>query len=546
MEAIAAQRFAHPGTRTDAVSLVGVSKAFSLPTQSASPGRRDDVIQALEGVSLTVERGEFIGIVGRNGSGKSTLLKCLAGIYDVDEGEIAVEGRLSPFLELGVGFSPDLSARDNIMVSGTMLGLSRGQVRERYDSILEFAELEEFAELPLKNYSSGMKVRLAFSIAIQVDADVLLFDEVLAVGDASFKEKCFAEFDRRKGTDTILLVTHSMPTVERFCDRAVLLERGEVIEAGDPDVVARRYYEVNRQPPSPRIVSGAGRPRPGAPRARRDPRAGHRSHGPVAWGGDTDRLLHLSFTLAATSIKKRFAGSRLGPVWSVLRPLLLFAVLYAVFTQVVRFGDSVPHYELYLLTSIVLWTYFSDATSGAVGSLVAQADLLRKVRFPRLAVPFSIGLVALFDLAVNLLVVVAFILASGIWPRVGWLELLPVLALLVVTATGVALLLSAVFVRRRDIGQVWAVVQRGLFYGSAVLYPVAAFPDSVERLMMTNPLVALFTQARHALIDPDAPTAAAAIGGAPLLAIPIGITLAIFACGLWIFCRECPRMAENT
>jgi len=520
--------------RGPAVSVDGVSKAFPFPHR---PGAQADLIQALDNITLSVPRGEFLGIVGRNGSGKSTLLKCLAGIYDVDEGEVGVEGRLSPFLELGVGFSSELSARDNVMISATMLGLSRGQVRDRFDSILEFAELKDFADLQLKNFSSGMKVRLAFSIAIQVDADVLLFDEVLAVGDASFREKCFAEFERMKGRNTILLVTHSMPMVERFCDRAVLIERGSIISEGAPETVAQRYFEINEEPPQPLIVSGRK-----APRSRG---AGHRSHAPMAWGDDARRFLHLSATLAETSIKLRFVRSRLGLLWSVLRPLLLFAVLYVVFTQVVRFGSGVEHYELYLLTSIVLWTFFSDAASGSVGCLVARASLLRKIRFPRLAVPFSVILTALFDLVVNLLVVFVFVLASGVAPRPSWLELIPLVLLLAVLGTGTALLLSALFVRRRDIGQVWAVLQRGLFYGSGVLYPVAAFPDSVQQLMMANPLVALFTQARHVLVDPNAPTAAEAIGGTWRLLLPLGVTVGIFALGLWVFSREVPQMAEN-
>jgi ABC-2 type transport system permease protein len=536
VDSIAAQKpgAAATAARVPAVSVDRVSKAFPFPHRPGSP---PELIQALDDVSLNVPPGEFLGIVGRNGSGKSTLLKCLAGIYDVDAGEVGVEGRLSPFLELGVGFSPELSARDNVMISATMLGLSRGQVRERFDSILEFAELADFADLQLKNFSSGMKVRLAFSIAIQVDADVLLFDEVLAVGDASFREKCFAEFERMKGRNTILLVTHSMPMVERFCDRAVLIESGSIIAEGAPEHVAQRYYEVNDEPPPQRVVSGRKAPR--------GDRGRHRSHAPMAWGDDARRFLHLSATLAETTVKLRFVRSRLGLLWSVLRPLLLFAVLYAVFTQVVRFGDDVEHYELYLLTSIVLWTFFADAASGSVGSLVARASLLRKIRFPRLAVPFAVILTALFDLAVNLLVVFAFVLASGVAPRASWLELIPLVLLLALLATGMAMLLSALFVRRRDVGQVWAVVQRGLFYGSGVLYPVAAFPDSVRELMMANPLVALFTQARHALVDPQAPTAAEAIGGTWRLLLPLGVTASIFALGLWVFTREVPEMAEN-
>ena len=189
--------------------------------------RTFDVLEAVKEVDLEISEGEFFGIIGRNGSGKSTLLKCIAGIYNADGGEIMVRGRLSPFIELGVGFNMDLTARDNVTINAIMLGLSRREVRERFDAIIDFAELHEFLDLRLKNYSSGMLVRLAFSVAIQVSAEILLIDEVLAVGDANFQQKCFDEFERLKRAGrTILFVTHSMDAIERFCDRAMLLERG--------------------------------------------------------------------------------------------------------------------------------------------------------------------------------------------------------------------------------------------------------------------------------------------------------------------------------
>src|SRR3984893_10804561 len=162
----------------------------------------------------------------------------------MEAGERHVRGRLSPFIELGVGFNMDLTARDNIMINAIMLGLSRKQARERFDEIIAFAELEDFLDLRLKNYSSGMNVRLAFSVAIQVEAEILLIDEVLAVGDASFQQKCFDEFERLKRAGrTILFVTHDMGTIERFCDRAMLLEKGRMIAMGDPGAIARRYNE---------------------------------------------------------------------------------------------------------------------------------------------------------------------------------------------------------------------------------------------------------------------------------------------------------------
>jgi ABC-type polysaccharide/polyol phosphate transport system ATPase subunit len=239
-----------------AVAIRAVSKTFELPQERVQtlkeralhPLRRTrtDTLHALRDVTVDVARGEFFGIVGRNGSGKSTLLKCLAGIYAADRGDIYLDGRLSAFIELGVGFSMDLPARDNVIINATMLGLSPREAARRVDTVVDFAELGQFVDLKLKNYSSGMLVRLAFAVMIQVDADILLIDEVLAVGDAAFQQKCFDEFVRiREAGKTILLVTHDMGAVHRFCDRAMLLEKGRVREIGDPDDVGNRYLELN-------------------------------------------------------------------------------------------------------------------------------------------------------------------------------------------------------------------------------------------------------------------------------------------------------------
>jgi ABC-2 type transport system ATP-binding protein len=243
-----------PGTRPVVVD--GVHKRFEIPREQVNtlkervlhPLRRSptDVLRALRGVSFSVSPGEFFGIVGRNGSGKSTLLKCLAGIYRVDAGEIYVNGRMSTFIELGVGFNPDLPARDNAMLNATMLGLSPREARRRFDSVIDFAELGDFVDLKIKNYSSGMLVRLAFSVMIHVDAEILLIDEVLAVGDAAFQQKCYDEFERIHSSGaTVLFVTHDMGAVQRFCDRALLLEHGRPVELGDPEHVGNRYLELN-------------------------------------------------------------------------------------------------------------------------------------------------------------------------------------------------------------------------------------------------------------------------------------------------------------
>ena len=240
-----------------AVVVDSVSKHFRVPRErvhtlkerAMHPFRGSaghDSFEALKDVSFSVQRGEFFGIVGRNGSGKSTLLKCMAGIYRVDGGEIYVNGRLSTFIELGVGFNPDLAARDNVTLNAIMLGLSPREARARFDRVIEFAELEDFVDLKLKNYSSGMQVRLAFSVMVEADADIMLIDEVLAVGDASFQQKCFDVFHALKDSGkTILFVTHDMGAVRRFCDRALLIESGEVAAIGDPDRVGSQYVELN-------------------------------------------------------------------------------------------------------------------------------------------------------------------------------------------------------------------------------------------------------------------------------------------------------------
>jgi ABC-type polysaccharide/polyol phosphate transport system ATPase subunit len=266
-------------SRTSTPVLVArdVSKTFRVPEERRHTLKervlhprhriRYQTFKALRNVSFAVESGEFFGIAGRNGSGKSTLLKCLAGIYQAD-GDIWRRGRLSTLIELGVGFNLDMAARDNVVTNGIMLGLSPREARKRYESVIEFAELQEFKDLKLKNYSSGMQVRLAFSVAIQVDADILMIDEVLAVGDASFQQKCFDVFnDLRDRGRTIVFVTHEMGALQRFCHRALLLERGNPVYLGEPHEVADRYLELNfgRDPQS---MGNGPEDRPGDGQAR--------------------------------------------------------------------------------------------------------------------------------------------------------------------------------------------------------------------------------------------------------------------------------------
>lgn len=240
-----------------AIKIDGVSKDFKLPHEKtgkikhAFTGifRRSsgyEIQHALKGVSLEVKKGEFFGIVGRNGSGKSTLLKIISNIYQPTEGSVEHKGKLVPFIELGVGFNPELTGRENVYLNGALMGFSDKEIDEMYDSIVEFAELERFMDQQLKNYSSGMQVRLAFSIAVRADADILVLDEVLAVGDSNFQKKCSDYFEKIKNKGkTVILVTHDMDSVERFCSRAMLLDQGKVIDVGDPAQITQQYSDLN-------------------------------------------------------------------------------------------------------------------------------------------------------------------------------------------------------------------------------------------------------------------------------------------------------------
>lgn len=240
-----------------AIEVLDVDKSFEIPNERldnikelfTNPlkifRRKTHQFEALQDISFTLKRGEFLGIVGRNGSGKSTLLKLIAGIYSPDKGKINVYGHMVPFLELGVGFNPELSGRENIYLNGTILGMTRKFIKKRYQDIVDFAELGEFIEMPMKNYSSGMLVRLAFAIAIQSDADIYILDEILAVGDAGFQMKSGQIIkDFKKFGKTVILVSHAMDSITELCDRAILIENHRIMADGDPREVIQKYQSL--------------------------------------------------------------------------------------------------------------------------------------------------------------------------------------------------------------------------------------------------------------------------------------------------------------
>jgi ABC-2 type transport system permease protein len=266
---------------------------------------------------------------------------------------------------------------------------------------------------------------------------------------------------------------------------------------------------------------------------------------PSALGGDLRRFWSLTYTLAATDFKLRFYGSALGYVWTLARPFAFFGVLYVVFTQIVDLGDDIRNYGVCILFSMVLFQFFAEATGGSVTCLVDRENLLRKMRFPHLVIPLSVVVTAMLNLGMTLIAVTIFAVGSGVYPSWGWLELPLLIAILAILATGTGMLLSALYVRYRDIRPIWEVASQMLFYASPVLYVATLVPDSFRHWYLTNPLAGVLTEVRHAVVDPLAPSAAAAIGGAERLLIPLAIVGAIFALGLWVFSREAPRIAEN-
>jgi ABC-2 type transport system permease protein len=267
--------------------------------------------------------------------------------------------------------------------------------------------------------------------------------------------------------------------------------------------------------------------------------------GPSAAGGDAHRFWALTWTLAVTDFRLKFFGSVLGYVWQLMKPLLLFGVLYVVFTQFVRLGSGVAHYPAMLLTGIVINTFFADATGASVGAVMARENLVRKIQFPRMVIPLAVVLTTYMNFVLNFVAVVVFLLISGVEIRWAWLELFPLVIALGVFCTGIAMGLSALYVRYRDVQPIWDVATPIIFYGTPILYPIEHIAPHFRHVIMCNPLAVIVVQARHALVDKHAPTAAEAIGGAPRLLIPLAILVGVCVLGYRIFNRSAPHIAED-
>ena len=268
--------------------------------------------------------------------------------------------------------------------------------------------------------------------------------------------------------------------------------------------------------------------------------------GPSALGGDPRRFFTLAWTLALLEFRLKFFGSVLGYVWQLMKPLMLFSVLYVVFTEFVRVGGDVEHYPAILLMGIVIYTFYSEATAGSVMSVLDRENLVRKIHFPRLVIPLAVVLTSCLNFLLNFAAVLVFFLIQGVEVRVSWLEIVPLVLALAALCSGIAMALSALYVRYRDVSPIWDVALPIAFYGTPILYPIEAIPEeNLRHLMMCNPLAVIVQQARHALIDADAPSAAAAIGGTPRLLIPLAILVGVCALGYVVFSRSAPHIAED-
>lgn len=256
------------------------------------------------------------------------------------------------------------------------------------------------------------------------------------------------------------------------------------------------------------------------------------------------RIANLTWTLALTDWKLRFYGSALGVLWTLVRPFAYFGVIYFVFTEIAGLDRNVHNYGIYILFALVMFTFFGEITSNSVQALVARENLLRKMRFNPIVIPLSITVTALLNLGMTLIAVFIFVFAHGEWPTWGWLQLPVLIALMAILATGIGMLLSTLYVRYRDIQPIWEVLLQILFYGSTVLYVATSVPDQYQRLLLLNPIAAIFAQMRRAVVDPQAPSVVHLFGDARVL-IPCALIAGIFALGLWYFHRESPRIAEN-
>jgi ABC-2 type transport system permease protein len=265
--------------------------------------------------------------------------------------------------------------------------------------------------------------------------------------------------------------------------------------------------------------------------------------GPSALGGGARRFFTLTWLLSVTEFKLTYFGTVFGYLWSLVLPLVRFAVLYAVFTRIIRF--DAPHYAQFLLLNLTLYALFSEATTRAVRSVVGNENIVRKTQFPRIVIPLSVVTTALFNLGLNLIAVLVFLTVTGVGPKVTWLALPLIVAMLAVITTGVSLLVSALFVRFRDVAQMWGLMVLVLFYGSAVLYPVEFIPSGMRFLLFVNPLVPILEEARRLVVDPTAPTVVEAAGSVFGIIAPAIVVIVVCAIGLWTFVRAAPRVAEE-
>jgi ABC-2 type transport system permease protein len=334
---------------------------------------------------------------------------------------------------------------------------------------------------------------------------------------------------------TIVYVTHSLDTVRKFADRVLLLDHGRAVALGEPEPVLEEYERRNRE------SERARKPEPDASAADVEVPSYPES---LAGASGLRRFADITLTLARAEFKLRYLNSVVGYVWSLMQPLLLFLVLYFVWVELFHPGRGIPNYEYALLLGVALFTFFSEATGHALNSLVGKGTMLRKIPFAPVALPVSSVLTSFYVYGLTLLIAIGFILVGGIGPRADWLEMVPILALLLVYTIGVSLLLALLFVFVRDVQPIWTVLLRLMFFLTPVFYPIELAPGGLEELLMLNPLSVVTVQARHVLVDPSAPTALDVAGPAVFTA-SMAIVAAVVGAGLLLYRKQARRIAER-
>ena len=473
---------------------------------------RKEKREVLKDINLTIKNGEAVGLIGVNGSGKSTLLKLMTKIIYPNKGKIITNGKLTSLLELGAGFHPDFSGRENIYFNASIFGLTKKQIDSRLDNIIEFSELGAYIDNPVRTYSSGMYMRLAFAVAINVDADILLVDEVLAVGDQHFQEKCIAKMKELKEQGkTMVFVTHSLGTVKDFCNRAIWLNQGEIQMDGEPDPVIDAYLKATTQNSEER-------------------------NNQINLVKDLYNYRELLKTNIKKDVGGKYKNSVLGVLWSFINPLLQIAV-YALVFQVILKSD-IDNYTVYLCCGLIPWQYFSSVVLRGAATIIDNGNIIKKVYFPREILPISVVTSEGVNFLISTIIILGFVIFGGIglsW-NILWYFLIFIIQFIV--SIGVAFIVSSLTVYFRDLQHLLGIFMQLLFYATPIVYAISSVPAGLQWIVKINPMSYLIEGYRAIFYNRTMPDFQGL-----LIALAMGIVLCLI--GYFVFKKLEKKFAEE-